>query len=108
MSNSDVDLLKPGLTWFRFTEDGGNLLMNTCAPKYSCGSTGAYRSDSSPPTEIGETVTIIYLENIVTTGCSIIRRYQGRATRCLADRGGVVYIMDEPMSGGPDTVCGMY
>ena len=108
MSNSDVDLLKPGLTWFCFTVDGGNLLTNACAPKYSCGSTGAYWSDSPPPTVIGETVTISYLENVVTTGCSIIGRYQGRATRCLAARGGVVYIMDEPMSGGPDTVCGMY
>ena len=108
MSNSDVDLLKPGLTWFRFTEDGGNLLMNACAPKYSCGSTGAYWSNSSLPIRIGETVSITYYQNIVTTGCSMAGEYQGRATRCSADRGGVVYIMDEPMSGGPDTVCGMY
>ena len=33
----------------------------------------------------------------------------GRATRCSEDRGGVVYIMDDAMSGGDeDTFCGMW
>ena len=44
--NDDINILLPGVTWFRFTGAAGNLLKNTCPTKYSCGSSGAYWSNS--------------------------------------------------------------
>ena len=43
LKNSDMDILKPGVTWFRFSGPAGNLLRNHCPLRYSCGSdSGAY------------------------------------------------------------------
>lgn len=57
----DADILKPGVTWFRFTGYACNLLRDTCpTAAYKCGSTGGYWSDSPIPTEVGETVNITF------------------------------------------------
>ena len=108
--NDDINILLPGVIWFRFTGAAGNLLKNTCPTKYSCGSSGAYWSNSLLPTRVGETVSITFYESYSrnsASGCNY-GAHRGRATRCSADRGGVVYIMDEVMDSEDDTVCGMY
>lgn len=88
----------------------GILLKNTCPGRYSCGSDGAYWSDAVLPVEIGQTIDITFYESVDGPGyegeCKY-RNFNGRATRCSADRGGVVYIVNSQMSGGGDTVCGM-
>ena len=82
--------------------------------EFSCGSSGAYWSDSPLPTRVGETVNITFYESYFSgpldslDDCKDNGAHRGRAIRCSADRGGVVYIMDEAMDGQDDTVCGMY
>mgnify|MGYP001795396270 CR=1 FL=1 len=109
LKNSDAKILLPGLTWFRFTGAAGNLLKNSCPPSgYSCGSAGGYWSDSPLPTQIGETVNITFHEKLGIRSCDDNNGAQrGRATRCSADRGGVVYIMDVAVDSENDVVCGM-
>ena len=109
LRNEDGDILLAGVTWFRFTGAAGNLLRNSCPPSgYSCGSEGGYWSDSPLPTQIGETVNITFYEKWLTRSCDDNSGAQkGRATRCSADRGGVVYIMDVAMDSKYDVVCGM-
>ena len=105
----DADILKPGVTWFRFTGYAGNLLRDTCpTDAYNCGSPGSYWSDSILPTEVGQTVNITFYKKYGRGSCDNNRGAQkGRATRSLADRGGVVYIMDVSMDANSDTLCGM-
>lgn len=107
--DDDVLILKPGQTWFRLTEAAGKLLKNSCPMRYSCGSTGAYWSDSRLPSLVGESVNISLFESYSRDGTSRckVSRFRGVATRCSTERGGVVYRMDDPMNGFDDTVCGM-
>ena len=109
LSNDDINILVAGETWFRFTGAAGNLLRNSCPPSgYSCGSHGGYWSDSPLPTRIGETVSITIYEKLTSGSCDDNNgRQVGRATRCSALRGGVVYIMDVTVDSEDDTVCGM-
>ena len=109
LRNEDINILLPGVTWFRFTGAAGNLLRNSCPPSgYRCGSEGGYWSASPLPTQPGETVNITFYEKITTASCDDNSGAQrGRATRCSADRGGVVYIMDVVFDSQTDTVCGM-
>ena len=113
LRNNDTGYLIPGVTWFRFSGPAGNLLKSTCPHVNSCGSTsGAYWSNSTLPTKVGETVNITFYESLSTTppfgDCDNNRGAQvGRATRCSADRGGVVYILDIALDTGVDTMCGM-
>ena len=105
----DADILKPGVTWFRFTGYAGNLLGDTCpTAAYNCGTPGSYRSDSILPTEVGETVKITFYKKYGRGSCdNNCGTQKGRATRSLADRGGVVYIMDVSMDANSDILCGM-
>ena len=105
----DIKILLPGVTWIRFTGAAGNLLRNSCPPSgYSCGSIGGYWSDSPLPTRVGETVNITFYEKWIAGSCDDNSGAQtGRATRCSADRGGVVYIMDVAVDTEDDAVCGM-
>ena len=109
LRNEDIDILLPGVTWFRFTGAAGNLMRNSCPPSgRSCRAQGGYWSDSPLPTRIGETVNITFYEKLTTGSCDDNSGAQiGRATRCSADRGGVVYIMDVVFDSQTDTVCGM-
>ena len=110
LRNEDINILLPRVTWFRFTGAAGNLLRNSCPPSgYSCGSLGGYWSDSPLPTQIGETVNIIFYEKLADgSSCNDNNGAQkGRVTRCSADRGGVVYIMDVAVDDNQDAVCGM-
>ena len=98
--NRDVDLLRAGVTWFRITGAAGNLVQNTCPNIYSCGSqNGAYWTNSTLPTRIGETVSITFYESLTSTAplgdCDNNNGLQrGRATRCSAANGDVVHILD--------------
>ena len=105
----DIKILLPGVTWIRFTGAAGNLLRNSCPPSgYSCGSIGGYWSDSPLPTRVGETVNITFYEKWIAGSCDDNSGAQtGRATRCSADRGGDVYIMDVAVDTEDDAVCGM-
>ena len=58
-------------------------------------------------TVVGETVNITFYESFYPNAGCKKQSYSGRATRCSEDRGGVVYIMDDAMSGGDDTFCVM-
>ena len=109
----DILILLPGVTWFRFTGAAGNLLKNTCPVEFSCGSSGAYWSDSPLPTRVGETVNITFYESYYSgpldslDDCIDNGAHRGRATRCSADRGGVVYIMNVDMDYKYGIFCGM-
>ena len=106
--NSDQGELDMGRFWFRVSGAAGLLLRNTCPAFHNCGSTGAYWSDSPLPTAVGETVNITFYESFYPNSGCRQQSYSGRATRCSEDRRGVVYIMDDAMSGGDeDTFCGM-
>ena len=109
LRNEDGVILLAGVTWFRFSGAAGNLLRNSCPPSgQSCGSDGGYWSDSPLPTGIGETVNITFYEKYSTGSCDDNGGAQiGRATRCSADRGGIVYIMDVTFDSSYDTVCSM-
>ena len=109
--NTDLGTLDGGRAWFRFWGAAGSLLKNTCPTQRSCGSDGAFWSDSPLPTRVGETINITFYESyhyssVYADSCRVLN-FRGRATRCSEDREGVVYIMDDDMSGGADTFCGM-
>ena len=84
--------------------------MSSCPPSgYSCGAQGGYWSDSHLPTQKGETVNITFYEKLGDGSCDDNSGAQtGRATRCSADRSGVVYIMDVAVDSQNDAVCGMH
>ena len=112
MKNEDLGILDGGRTWFRFTGAAGNLLKNTCPGVNSCGSTGAFWSDSPLPTRVGETVNITFYESyFANNGASKCRvndfEGRGEASRCSSERGGVVYKLYDAMTGSEDTFCGM-
>ena len=97
------------MTWFRFTGAAGNLLRNSCPHNgRSCGSISGYWSDSPLPTRIGETVNITFYKKYNRGSCDYDSgALTGRATRCSADRGGVVYIMNVDMDYKYGIFCGM-
>lgn len=47
-----------GRPWFRFSGAAGSKLMNTCPPRYSCGSNVALWSNAVMPTKAGEEIQI--------------------------------------------------
>ena len=51
-------MIGQGRPWFRFAGDAGNRLMDTCPPRFSCGSIVALWSDDAMPTVIGVNKTI--------------------------------------------------
>ena len=108
--HNDMGLIDGGKTWFTFDGDAGKELKNTCPTQYSCGSTGSYWSDDPMPTAVGETRSFKIYESWSKDGHSNCKAfsYDATVTKC---RGSVndfyVYRLDDRMSGGDDTICGM-
>ena len=79
--------------------------------RLSLGQALCVQNTQSACPRLGETVNITFYESYSTTGfgfkCDHSGAQIGRATRCSADRGGVVYILDVAVDGGNDAVCGM-
>lgn len=107
--HDDTEMLN-GQTWFRFTGAAGIQLKNTCPLFFGCGSGAGYWSDSLMPTRVGQTNRITMYESWAKKFPSVeckLREFNATVTRCSAKKGDLVYQMNEGMSGGADTVCGM-
>ena len=108
---SDAGIYDEGRTWFRFTGKAGSRLINTCPYKYSCGSSGAYWSDDRMPTKVGETLDFYMYEryyNSYFSECKANQQsFKSKVTLCSKGED-YVYLLEGKMSGGEDTLCGIY
>ena len=107
LTNRDVDSLYK--VWFRFTGAAGNQLKNTCPTQFSCGSDGAYWSDDGMPNVVGDTKSFTMYESWATNSTDNCRTnsFAATVTKCSSLNSDYVYRLDDKMSGGDDTICGM-
>ena len=108
--HKDAGIYDEGRTWFRFTGKAGNQLKNTCPNQYSCGSSAAYWSDDRMPSSVGETLHFYMYESLYSGDHQSFckeRKFRSKATLCSND-GDYVYLLEERMSDGYDTLCGKH
>ena len=102
----DSKFLDGGRVWFRFRGSAGIKLADSCE---ACGKTTynqySYWSNSSMPTQLGETMSILFYY-----GCKPLPKdiFFGSATKCNENfDDGLVYQFEDEMSVSYGTICGM-
>lgn len=113
LENDDIKILFPHKTWFRFTDEAGTKIRDTCPTQFECGSSGAYWSNDTMPYMVGVTKVIRLYESyrdedddIYDRSCTQNTVIEALATRC-SEKGHFVYQLLEPFDSEDDTVCGM-
>ena len=98
------DMINSGRPWFRFSGSGGTKLLDSCPPKFSCGTAGALWSNSTMPSAIG--VVMNFTAQGSYYNCNEYPR-QASVMRCSSAPSDFVYRYDDSSDQCEIGFCGM-